>query len=418
MYANFYNLKKAPFHITPDPEFLFLSPSHKEALGSIMYGVGHKKGFVLITGEVGVGKTTIVRSYLEDVDRSKLKIIYIFNSNVSFQGLLKTIYRELGITALADDVFELVNQLHCVLIEEYKKGITVVLIIDEAQNMPVETLENIRMLSNLETSTDKLIQIVFSGQPEFEQKLERKELRQLKQRIAVKATIRPLTAEESRAYILHRLQKASAESTALFTDGAVRKIVKEARGIPRLINILCENSFITALGYRKGRITSGIVQEVISDFSGKKKGWILKTALVSLALVLAILSSFFFYIHTEQGRSATGRNPVSPAVADKTVDSSVIPAEQVLRAENVSEESSTVATSMPDQSINGLRNPAQSDFPVIRIVKAGDTLSRLVREVYGVNSKELLIFVRENNPGIYDADRIIIGEQILFPARK
>jgi general secretion pathway protein A len=419
MYANFYNLKKEPFHITPDPEFLFLSPSHKEALGSIIYGVGHKKGFVLITGEVGVGKTTIVRSYLEDVDRSKLKIIYIFNSNVSFQGLLKTIYRELGITALADDVFELVNQLHYVLIEEYKKGITVVLIIDEAQNMPIETLENIRMLSNLETSTDKLIQIVFSGQPEFEQKLERKELRQLKQRIAVKATIRPLTAEESRAYILHRLQKASAESSTLFTDGAVRKIVKEAHGIPRLINILCENSFITALGYRKGRITSGIVQEVISDFSGKKKGRILKTALVCLALVLAILSSFFFYIHTEErGRSVTGKNPVSPTIENKTADSSVMPVENVLRAQNVSEVSSPVETNMPDKPIKELRSPAKSGFPVIRIVKAGDTLSRLVREVYGVSSKQLLIFVRENNPGIHDADTILIGEQILFPARK
>jgi general secretion pathway protein A len=412
MYANFYNLKKEPFHITPDPEFLFLSPSHKEALGSIIYGVGHKKGFVLLTGEVGVGKTTIVRSYLEDVDRSKLKIIYIFNSNVSFQGLLKTIYRELGITALADDVFELVNQLHYVLIEEYKKGITVVLIIDEAQNMPVETLENIRMLSNLETSTDKLIQIVFCGQPEFEQKLERKELRQLKQRIAVKATIRPLTAEESRAYILHRLQKASAESTTLFTDGAVRKIVKEAHGIPRLINILCENSFITALGYRKGRITSGIVQEVISDFSGKKKGRILKTALVSLALVLAILSSFFIYTHTEPGRSVTGKNPASPTVENKNADSLVMP------VENVSKVSSPEETSLPDQPIKELRSPAKSGFPVIRIVKAGDTLSRLVREVYGVSSKELLIFVRENNPGIYDADSIVVGEQILFPARK
>jgi general secretion pathway protein A len=278
--------------------------------------------------------------------------------------------------------------------------------------MPVETLENIRMLSNLETSTDKLIQIVFCGQPEFEQKLERKELRQLKQRIAVKATIRPLTAEESRAYILHRLQKASAESTTLFTDGAVRKIVKEAHGIPRLINILCENSFITALGYRKGRITSGIVQEVISDFSGKKKGRILKTALVSLALVLAILSSFFIYTHTEPGRSVTGKNPASPTVENKNADSLVMP------VENVSKVSSPEETSLPDQPIKELRSPAKSGFPVIRIVKAGDTLSRLVREVYGVSSKELLIFVRENNPGIYDADRIVIGEQILFPARK
>ncbi len=230
MYASFYKLSKEPFHITPDPEFFYLSPSHKEALGSIMYGVSGRKGFVLITGEVGVGKTTVIRSYLEQTDRKKLKIVYLFNANVSFTGLLKTIYQELGILALTEDVFELVNQLHEVLIEEYKKGNNVVLIIDEAQNMPVETLENLRMLSNLETSTDKLIQIVFSGQPEFEEKLNLRELRQLKQRIAVKATILPLTEEESLAYIRHRLAKVSSGNPSLFTQGALKKIVKQARG--------------------------------------------------------------------------------------------------------------------------------------------------------------------------------------------
>lgn len=370
-----------------------MSPSHKEALGSIIYGIGHKKGFVLITGEVGVGKTTIVRSYLEDVDRSKLKIIYIFNSNVSFQGLLRTIYRDLGIIDLTDDVFELVNQLHYVLIEEYKKGITVVLIIDEAQNMPVETLENIRMLSNLETSTDKLIQIVFSGQPEFEQILERKELRQLKQRIAVKATIRPLSAEESRAYILHRLKKASAENSALFTDGALRRIIKEAHGIPRRINILCENAFITALGYKQGRITSGVVKEVISDFSGKKRGAALKTALASLAVVLAMLSSYFMYtLNKDQAGSDASKRPVLQALARKIDNTTVKPS-------------------------GTLRETPETVSPVIRVVKAGDTLSRLVAEVYGVSNKRLLTLVKESNSSINDADRILVGDQILFPAR-
>jgi general secretion pathway protein A len=413
MYANFYNLKKEPFHITPDPEFLFLSPSHKEALGSIIYGIGHKKGFVLITGEVGVGKTTIVRSYLEDIDRSKLKIIYIFNSNVTFQGLLKTIYRELGIIDLTDDVFELVNQLHYVLIEEYKKGITVVLIIDEAQNMPVETLENIRMLSNLETSTDKLIQIVFSGQPEFEQKLERKELRQLKQRIAVRATIRPLSAAESRAYILHRLNKASAENSALFTDGAMRRIIKEAHGIPRLINILCENAFITALGYQQRRITSAVVKEVIADFSGGKKGQALKTALASLAIVLAMLLSYFLYTqNNHQAGSEASKRPVPLVMAHKTDTTTVKP------ADSMPKEPSTEGTSIPGEPSGTPSETTETASPVIKVVKAGDTLSRLVAEVYGVSNKKLLTLVKESNSSINDADRILVGDQILFPARK
>jgi general secretion pathway protein A len=414
MYANFYNLEKEPFHITPDPAFLFLSPSHKEALGSIIYGVGHKKGFVLITGEVGTGKTTIIRSYLEDVDRSMLKILYIFNSNVSFQGLLKTINKELGIIDLTDDVVEMVNVLHYKLIEEYKKGITVVLIIDEAQNMPVETLENIRMLSNLETSTDKLIQIVFSGQPEFEQKLERKELRQLKQRIAVKSTIRPLSAEESRAYILHRLQKASAENSALFTDGALRKIIKEAHGIPRLINILCENAFITALGYRQKRITARIVKEVISDFAGEKSGRALKTALASLAIVLALLSSYFLYIHNrEQATSAANKRPVPVAEEGRAAEPAVKPAASI-----TPESPAVVSDSATEEPAGTLRGPDETDFPVIKVVKAGDTLSKLAADVYGSSNKGLLDFIKENNAGIYDADKILVGEQILFPARK
>lgn len=412
MYASFYKLKKEPFHITPDPEFLFLSPSHKEALGSLIYGVGHRKGFVLITGEVGVGKTTILRSYLEDIDRSKLKILYIFNSNVSFQGLLKTIITELGILDLTNDVFEMVNQLHYALIEEYKKGFTVVLIIDEAQNMPVETLENIRLLSNLETSTDKLIQIIFSGQPEFEQKLERKELRQLKQRIAVKATIRPLTPEESRAYIMHRLAKASAGNEALFTDRALQKIIKEAHGIPRIINILCENAFITALGYRQGRITSKIVKEVIGDFSGMKKKPVLKMTLASLTLILVMLSALLIFNISDQARSTAGKS-APPVASDQNTFKTVAGDTGTVPAETVPEK-----PPLPTKPGEILPSPDQAGFPVERVVKKGDTLSRLVEEVYGFSNRKLLYFVRENNAGINDINRIMVGERILFPERK
>jgi general secretion pathway protein A len=232
MYHTFYHLKRQPFHITPDPDFLFLSPSHKQALGSIIYGVKNRKGFILITGEVGVGKTTILRSYLEEVPKQKTRIIYIFNSSVSFQNLLKTIYRELGLDPKTEDAAELLNGLYRVLLEEYRQGNAVLLIIDEAQNMPVETLENLRMLSNFETSRDKLLQIVLTGQSEFEKILNRPELRQLKQRIAIRSTIVPFTREESMAYIKHRLAKVTLDESPVFTHRALKRIVRAAGGIP------------------------------------------------------------------------------------------------------------------------------------------------------------------------------------------
>ena len=271
MYERFYGLRKAPFHITPDPEFLFLSPTHKEALASIVYGVEMRKGFVLIVGEVGLGKTTILRSYLERVDKKRLRIIYIFNPNVPFSALLDSIEQAAGLDVRPeDDVVVRVHRLSEVLIEEYRQGRNVVLVVDEAQNMPVETLENLRLLSNLETSKDKLIQIALIGPPELEGLLDRHELRQLKQRIAVRSTLAPLRATESLAYIRYRLKKAGPEDTRVFTKGALRRIVKHGKGIPRTLNILCDNALITGLGYQKKPVTTAIVREVIADLKGQR----------------------------------------------------------------------------------------------------------------------------------------------------
>jgi general secretion pathway protein A len=277
MYLAYYGLQREPFHTTPDPSFLFLSPSHKEALGAIIYGVEKRKGFIAIIGEVGSGKTSILRAYLERKAPQKQKTIYIFNPALSFHELLIAIFRGLELVPRHDDVTEMVNQLHEALVTEYQAGGTVVLAIDEAQNMPVETLENLRMLSNLETSTDKLIQIILLGQPELDSLLKQPALRQFQQRIALWATICPLTEEESRAYIEHRIARATTTGTpllynknevtpSLFTKGALNLIVRQAKGIPRRLNVLCDNALITGFGRQCKPVSVSVAKEIIRDF--------------------------------------------------------------------------------------------------------------------------------------------------------
>ena len=300
MYLDYYSLKKEPFKNSPDPDFIFLSPSHREALASIVYGVEQRKGFITIIGEVGVGKTSILRYYLERVVKENIKTIYIFNPALSFTGLIKNILQNQGFTPKSDDHAELVSQFNQILIDRFKQKINVVLIIDEAQNMPVETIESLRTLSNLETSKDKLLQIVLVGQPELEEKLQLKELRQLRQRIAIKTTIAPLTKKECFEYINHRLAKVSFNGTGVFTRHALKMIIAESRGIPRLMNVLCDNALITGFGYQKKKITPVIAREVINDFKGKKTsafeiGMIITTAI--LALVIVIFSVVVYRNH-------------------------------------------------------------------------------------------------------------------------
>ena len=297
MYTDFYHLKKEPFRSTPDPEFLFLSPSHTEALASIIYGVEQRKGLIVTIGDVGVGKTTVLQSYLRRVDKEQLKCIYIFNSNTSFEDLLKTIFQELGSTVGTDNMFDMVNLLHRELMKEHEHNRGVVLVIDEAENMPIDTLKKLCILSNLETSDDKLIQMVLAGQPEFDQILDQNELRQFRQRIAIRTTILPLTKEESLAYIRHRLLKAAADvdNLSIFTKGALKKIVGKARGIPRSLNILCDNALITAFGYQKNPVDSKIVKEVITDLKLERKNPFLRLKYAFPSLILLIFALFMIF---------------------------------------------------------------------------------------------------------------------------
>jgi len=407
MYLNYYKLRKEPFNITPDPDMLFLSPSHKEALAAVIYGVRQRKGFVSIVGEVGVGKTTILRSCLGKIDKEKIRTIYLFNPKISFTTLVKMIYESIAAKPISDDLFEMVNRLHLLLIEEYKAGRNVVLIIDEVQNMPVETLENLRMLSNLETSTDKLIQIIFSGQPEFEEKLNTHSLRQLKQRIALRVYIKPFTRNESLDYIAHRLAKTAENGGELFNRGALNLIVANAGGIPRVINILCDNCLITAFGRQEKQVSSAIAREVLADFDmGNRSGggFVRNIAAAACILVLCAVGGYLAYTG-----SLSDASPVVPVSQSATA--------QVEEARFAPVQAGSVATAVRQAEPTRVEGARDENATVSRVVKKGDTLAGLVKNTYGYADHRLMKQVLQRNPGIANVNVIREGERIIFPSR-
>ncbi len=413
MYLEFFGLKKEPFNITPDPEFLFLSPSHKEALGSIIYGIEKRKGFVAIVGGVGLGKTTVLRSYLDKADRSRLKIIYVFHANVSFENLLKTIYQELGLTIENEDAFVMVNKLHQFLIEEYRQGRNVVLIVDEAQNMPVETLENLRMLSNLETSSDKLIQIVLIGQTELDEMLKSQKLRQLEQRIAVRAIIHPLKQEESLAYINHRLSKAGMSGPPVFNNEALQLIAKQANGVPRILNILCDNALITGFGYQVKPVNRKIAKEIILDYKGKKKINFSRWGAIAGSIFILLIAMFFFMYQDKNlnrpRAGAAGAVGTQPPLIKEKIEKPV----EVVKEKT--EQPKEVLPKTQLTNITNKTNETNQTASVTITVKKGDHLRKLIIEVYGFVNDGLLELVHQNNPQIKDVNIIKVDERIVFP---
>jgi general secretion pathway protein A len=293
VYVDFYGLDREPFHITPDPDFLYLSPCHKEAFATILYGVEQQKGFVVVSGEVGTGKTTILRAYLKQLKKTKIRPIYIFDPDVSFEELLEAILHEFDYGEPATSQFTRLQWLRHKLIDEYEVGSTVVLMIDEAQNMPVETLEKLRVLTNLETPTDKLIQVLLVGQPELEEKLALHQLRQLNQRVAVRAKLRPLSKRESQGYIRFRLVEAGGKPEQIFTEGAVALITRYAKGNPRVLNIVCDNALISGYGGQKRPITAGIVRDVIKELDASPLRWQMQR-LRWVAAAVAVVGLFGF----------------------------------------------------------------------------------------------------------------------------
>ncbi len=266
MYKEFYGLRANPFNVNPDPRYLFLTRHTEEALACLTYGIQSRKGFVLLTGEVGTGKTTLINKLLEWLRLQQVATAFIFNSRLNVPQFLDYMMADFGIPCDSKAKSQVLLRLYNWLLDRYRAGETAVLIVDEAQNLSEEVLEEIRMLTNLETFTEKLLQIVLVGQPELEQKLKQPQLRQLRQRLTLRAKTHPLTLDETKAYVHQRLRIAGSNGQQIFDPEALVSIHHYASGIPRVINLLCEHCLVSAFVDQQKVIGPTIVDGVARDF--------------------------------------------------------------------------------------------------------------------------------------------------------
>ena len=265
MYTKFFGFKESPFNPSPDPKFLYLTRSHREALASMVYGIEQRRGFIAIMGEVGSGKTTLIHSLISNLD-NKTETAFIFYPSGTYSDLLRNILLEFNIDSKGENNFDMQVKFHHFVIDQFRRGGNVAIIFDEAQNMSPEVLEQLRLLSNLEAPEEKLFQIILVGQPELSNKLNQPELRQIRQRIGIRREIEPLADPEVRSYIEHRLKVAGYKGRLkLFSEKALDLICHYSRGIPRMVNILCDNSLLIAYGLSKRKIDESIIKEVLAD---------------------------------------------------------------------------------------------------------------------------------------------------------
>ena len=296
MYTSYFGLKENPFNLTPDLRYLFMSPQHREALNHLIYGINERKGFILITGGIGTGKTTISRAFLSVLDKS-VDSALIFNPAVSDMELLQTINREFGVKLERGRPTRKrhISALNAFLLKNFAAGRNAVLLIDEAQNLPLSVLEQIRMLSNLETEREKLLQIALLGQMELQELLDSPSLRQLNERITVRYDLRPLNSEQVRQYIEHRLTIAGRNNEHLkFSQRAYRIIYNYSKGIPRRVNAICDRALLIAYTRGTSSIDKNIIRQAVDDIGGnylkgihRKRGFLLAILLVFAILVSA-----------------------------------------------------------------------------------------------------------------------------------
>lgn len=331
MYNDYFGFREKPFKLVPNPQYLFLSKSHEEALAHLSYAIGQGDGFVEITGEVGTGKTTLCRAFLENLDDTTVAA-YIFNPKLGPKQLIKTINDEFGIQYDAEDTKDLIDRLNRFLIQKKTERKKVIVLIDEAQNLKKTVLEQLRLLSNLETHKEKLLQIILVGQPELAEMLNSHELRQIGQRISLRYQIIPLSLKETQEYIQYRLNIASQKRAPLFDPAAIRHIYAYSRGIPRLINIACDRALLTAFGMNRRKVTGRIAKASLSEMAHRghvRRSPLMdgRTALGLFILICALAAALLYHESLSQAVSSLlNPRPTAIGSAPKPIEATDSPA--------------------------------------------------------------------------------------------
>jgi general secretion pathway protein A len=267
MYLDYFSLKEYPFNVTPDPRFLYFSRQHREAYTHLMYGITQRRGFIELTGEVGSGKTTLCRAVLDDLDESVATAL-ILNPCLTDSQLLRAVLNDFGLEPKGRDRLKYVETLNEFLLARHSEGKNVAIFIDEAQDLSPQVMEQVRLLSNLETDQHKLMQIILCGQPELKERLSRPDLRQLRQRITVRYHISPLSTEDTWMYVRHRLAVAGADDSLVFEADAIREVHSYSKGTPRLINTICDNALLAGYVRRTRTIDAACVRTAIEQLEG------------------------------------------------------------------------------------------------------------------------------------------------------
>lgn len=444
MYASHFGLRTEPFSLTPDPAFLYLSPNHAEALAGLKIGLESRRGLMLMIAEVGMGKTTLLYSMLDQL-QPEVHTAYLSNTRLSFDDLLRQGLADLGVPCASRDRVDLLATLNRFLHERAAAGETAALIIDEAQNLDEETFENLRLLSNYETYTDKLLQIVLVGQPELDAKLARPSLRQVTERVAVRCHINPLTRAESLRYLEHRMRVAGG-STEVFTPAALELIIWKSRGIPRRLNIITHSALLFAYGRGESRVTFREARAAIREKQGRglvtigpRPSSVRPWRLASLAAAGGMAMIALGWGSSHLGARSTAdttepRDPVrAPAAKEDRAASADAdegsPSRKLVAAAEPAPEPATEAVAPPSVAVATARDseepdrvataevPARPEVPSYRqiVVPHGTSLLVLAQQFYGKYNSQLIKRIRELNPQIVDADHIYAGDTLNMP---
>jgi type II secretory pathway predicted ATPase ExeA len=449
MVLDFYKLSEQPFGVTPDPRFLFLSPTHREALASVQYGVNAGRGFTALIARPGMGKTTLLFDFLTNVP-TPAKTVFLFQSQPTPRDLLHNLLEDLGVQEDSDDIGLMQRKLNESLVCESKKGRTVIVVIDEAQNLDESVLEVVRMLSNFETSREKLIHLVLAGQPRLAEMLATPQLEQLRQRISIIARLRPLNDDEVGDYIDHRLRVAGCESeTALFTKQALALIVQNCGGIPRNINNLCFNAMSLGCALKAKRIEADAIREVIKDLElgshiespsdGAKveaktavmpktkklswlDGWRLKVAIPLAGLALLGAAALAWTgLHSARAIDSVGV-PSHVGMASAPVPATItlsplgpVNAKPVVYTGSVGESAKAKDLPSPASSADVQTNPIKLEPGGVVVVQPNQTMYRICMETLGRYDDTTKTKIRELNPGLLNLTQIRIGQRVRLP---